>query len=57
MTTLTFLGSHTSYQPTKVKTAIDRRNVLKYRGIPYQSHQPIDGEPGFKSLQFKGAIY
>ncbi len=57
MTTLTFLGSHTSYQPTKVKTAIDRRNVLKYRGIPYQSHQPIDGEPGFKGLQFKGAIY
>ena len=57
MTTLTFLGSHITYQPTTIKTNLDKSNVLKYRGVPYKPHQPIVGEADHKGLQFRGSTY
>lgn len=57
MTTLTFLGSHVSYQPSELETSVDNENTLKYRGVSYTPRQPIAAQPGEKGLQFKGVKY
>ena len=57
MTTLTFLGSQISYQPTNIKTSIDQSNVLKYRGAVYEPHQAIATTIAEKGLKFRGVAY
>lgn len=56
MTTLTFLGSHVSYEPTRIKTTVDHSKTVKYRGHAYKPSQPIEVS-GFKGLKFRGVAY
>jgi hypothetical protein len=57
MTTLTFLGSYISYQPTCIKTKVDPSNLVKYRGASYTPHQAIAQMTAKKGLKFRGVAY
>lgn len=57
MTTLTFLGSHVSYQPTYIKTVVDNGKTMKYRGQAYEIRQPIAASTGMKGLTYRGVAY
>jgi Domain of unknown function (DUF4278) len=57
MTTLTFLGSHVSYQPTYIRTVVDNSKTMKYRGQAYEIRQPIAASAGMKGLTYRGVAY
>jgi hypothetical protein len=57
MTTLTFLGSHVSYQPTYIKTTVDNSKTVKYRGQVYEISKPIAAPAGMKGLTYRGVAY
>lgn len=57
MATLTFLGSHVSYQPTYVSTPVDNSKTVKYRGTEYTPHQAIAAESHLKGLKYRGVAY
>jgi hypothetical protein len=57
MTTLTFLGSHVSYQPTYIKTTVDNSKTVKYRGQVYEISQAIAAPAGMKGLTYRGVAY
>jgi Domain of unknown function (DUF4278) len=57
MTTLTFLGSYVSYQPTRIATTSERGYALKYRGVEFSPRQPIAANPMAKGLKFRGVAY
>lgn len=56
MTTITFLGSHASYEPTRIKTTVDHSKTVKYRGHTYEPMQPIEASSN-KGLKFRGVAY
>lgn len=57
LTTLTFRGSHFSYQPTRITTTVDPSKTVKYRGVEYQPRQPITAPTRLKGLKFRGLAY
>lgn len=57
MTTLTFLGSHVSYQPTRIPTRIDRSQTTKYRGQVLEIREPVARKVSTKGLIYRGVAY
>lgn len=57
MTTLTFLGSHITYQPTYIDTAVQQTPSLKYRGQSLEIREPLAAMTGTKGLKYRGVIY
>ena len=57
MTTLTFLGSHVSYQPTRIATKVNKSQVMKYRGQVLEIHEPIATVKTSKGLMYRGVAY
>ena len=57
MTTLTFLGSHVSYQPTAIPTRINKSQVMKYRGQALEIREPIAATNITKGLKYRGIAY
>ena len=57
MTTLTFLGSYVSYQPTRIPTKINKSQVMKYRGQVVEIREAIAANNAPKGLKYRGIAY
>ena len=57
MTTLSFLGSRVSYQPTRIPTPIRRTYETKYRGQALTLRQSITPSAESKGLTYRGVAY
>lgn len=55
--TLTFLGSHVSYEPTYLPTPVDNSQETKYRGQRLEIHEPIVTVAAPKGLKYRGIAY
>ena len=57
MTTLSFLGSRVSYQPTRIATPIRRTYATKYRGQDCTLRQSITLYMESNGLTYRGVTY